>query len=140
MLAEGLLEPLLQQVIAEEMKKAAWHMSIIFRRGHCWVCGAPLLRVVGASRAVPYARFCSRECLLVKLDWEEDLELRFHWLHSRWSGGPGFKEEPLEEYLRSRMDEAMRRLPHSADVLAEVLIEILESLIDGCDKRLVSVI
>jgi len=28
MLAEGLLEPLLQQVIAEEMKKAAWEKLV----------------------------------------------------------------------------------------------------------------
>lgn len=60
--------------------------------------------------------------------FEEFVELKFLLINSRWSGGPGLREEPLEEYLRSRMCEAVRRLPDSADELAEVLIEILR----GC--------
>jgi hypothetical protein len=110
-------------------------MTRLFQKGHCWVCGAPLREPHRGGEC------CSRrECRGTWAQYEEETELKFLVMNSRWSGGPGFKEEPLEEYLRDRMDEAMRRLPHSADVLAEVLIEILESLIDGCDKRLVSVI
>ena len=108
-------------------------MSTLFRRGHCWVCGAPLLHRGGEC--------CSRrECRGSWAQYAEETELRFIHLNARWSGGAGFREELLEEYLRDRMLDAVRRLPHSADALAEVLIEILESLIDGCDKRLVWVI
>jgi hypothetical protein len=61
---------------------------------------------------------------MVIVEFEEFTTLKFLLINSRYFGGPGFKEEPLEEYLRSRMWDAVRRLPHSADVLAEVLIEI----------------
>jgi hypothetical protein len=101
-------------------------MNALFKRGHCWVCGAPLFRLVGAWTR--YSDYCSRECRMKMVDFEEFTTLKFLLINSRCFGGAGFKEEPLEEYLRNRMWDAVRRSPHSADVLAEVLIEILEQL------------
>jgi hypothetical protein len=95
----------------------------VIKEGCCWTCGKPL----GASR-VQCAHYCSRECLLVMLDWEECTELRVLLTNSRWFGGAGFKEEPLEEYLRARMRDGVGALSTSSELLAEVLVEILR----GC--------
>jgi hypothetical protein len=45
--------------------------------------------------------------------------------NARWAGAPS-QEEAFGEYLRARMSEAVRRLPISADMLALVLVEIVE--------------
>jgi hypothetical protein len=44
---------------------------------------------------------------------------------SRWAGAPS-QEQMQKDYFRDRMWDGMRRLPHSEDVLGEVLIEIVE--------------
>jgi hypothetical protein len=41
-------------------------------------------------------------------------------------GGGANQEEALKEYLRQRMQKAVRHLSATADVLAEVLVEIVE--------------
>jgi len=46
---------------------------------------------------------------------------------SRWTGGKS-QAEIRAEYYRQRMWDAVRRLEHSADVLGEVLVEILAEL------------
>jgi hypothetical protein len=51
--------------------------------------------------------------------------LHFITINSRWAGVPT-QEQALKEYLRERMWEAVRRLSATADVLAEVLIQIME--------------
>lgn len=48
--------------------------------------------------------------------------LQFLLINLRWSGGAGFRT------LEQRMEEAVRRLPISWDLLAKLLIEILEIL------------
>jgi hypothetical protein len=47
--------------------------------------------------------------------------------NARWAGAPS-QEELQREYFRGRMWEAVRRLPHSEDVLAAVLAEIIEEM------------
>jgi hypothetical protein len=51
--------------------------------------------------------------------------LHFIIINSRWAGAPTH-EQALKEYLRERMWEAVRRLSVTAEVLGEVLVEILE--------------
>jgi hypothetical protein len=46
--------------------------------------------------------------------------LKFLLINLRWFGGAGFRT------LEQRMEEAVRRLPTSWDLLAELLIEVLE--------------
>jgi hypothetical protein len=93
-------------------------MSALFRKECCYVCGASLLKLVGAQ--IRYAHYCSRECLMVMLEFEEFTTLQFLLINLRWSGGTGFRT------LEQRMEEAVRRLPISWDLLAKLLIEILE--------------
>jgi hypothetical protein len=60
--------------------------------------------------------------------WVEDTDfLMLHLIvaNARWAGAPS-QEQVLEEYLRLRMQEAVRRLAVTADVLGEVLIEMIE--------------
>jgi hypothetical protein len=49
---------------------------------------------------------------------------------SRWTG----MAMTEEEYLRRRMQAAVRRLGHNADLLSEVLIEIMELLAEEADE------
>jgi hypothetical protein len=58
--------------------------------------------------------------------YEEETELRFIHLNSRWSGGPGF--ETLEDYLRAALIEVVEKLPQSEAPLAKVLAEIVEEM------------
>jgi|SRR5271157_4958469 len=88
----------------------------LFWSGCCQVCGEPL------REPHRWREYCSPKCRLVKLDFEECVELEFILNTSRWSGGAGW--QTLEE----RMAEAVRQLSRSADPLAEVLIEIVEIL------------
>jgi hypothetical protein len=60
--------------------------------------------------------------------YAEETTLKFLLLNCSWSGGPGFREEPLEQYLHERMRAAVRRLPHSEDLLADVLAEIVAEM------------
>jgi len=57
--------------------------------------------------------------------YEEHLALKFLVVNLRVFGGPGLREEPLEEYLRGRMCEAVGALSTSEELLAKVLIEII---------------
>jgi len=57
--------------------------------------------------------------------FEEFSTLQFILVNARWAGAPT-QEQALREYLRDRMWDAVRRLSSSADVLGEVLIEIIE--------------
>jgi hypothetical protein len=50
--------------------------------------------------------------------FEEFSTLRFIILNSRWAGA-STEEQALREYLSERLQKAIRRLPKSADVLAE---------------------
>jgi hypothetical protein len=56
---------------------------------------------------------------------EEFWTLHFILENARWAGAPSQKQVK-EEYLRLQMWEAVRRLWISADVLFEVLVEIIE--------------
>jgi hypothetical protein len=91
--------------------------GIPFAKGHCWVFGAPLFRLVGAWTR--YSHSCSRECRKM-VDFEEFATLKFLLINSRWFGGAGFRT------LEHRMEEAVRNLPISSDLLADLLITILE--------------
>jgi hypothetical protein len=57
---------------------------------------------------------------MVMVEFEEFATLRFILINSRWSGGAGFRT------LEERMEEAVRNLPISSELLALLLIEILE--------------
>jgi predicted nucleic acid-binding Zn ribbon protein len=87
----------------------------------CCVCGKPLCR--------EGAQYCSHSCRMIVADFEEFCALRFILLISRWAGAPS-QEEALRDYLRQRMWEAVRRLPNSADILSEVLVEIAEIIVE----------
>jgi hypothetical protein len=87
-------------------------MGAVFKKGCCWVCGAPLS---GAG-----TRCCSRERRARMADFEEFAELRFILLNSRCFGGAGFRT------FEEKMQEAVRQLSISADLLAQLLIELHE--------------
>ncbi|SRR5260221_7287418 len=70
-------------------------------------------------------RCCSRACRIVWAELEEFWRLHFLLTNARWAGAPS-EEQLLKEYFRNRLWDAVRRLPHSAELLAEVLIEIVE--------------
>jgi hypothetical protein len=55
-----------------------------------------------------------------KVDFEEFATLKFLLINSRWFGGAGFRT------LEQRMEEAVERLPIGSELLALLLIEILE--------------
>jgi hypothetical protein len=54
------------------------------------------------------------------VDFEEFATLKFLLINSRWFGGAGFRT------LEPRMEEAVRNLPISSELLADLLITILE--------------
>ncbi len=95
-------------------------MSAVFKKGCCWVCGEPLFRLVGAWPR--YSHYCSRECRIKMVDFEEFATLKFLLINSRWFGGAGFRT------LEQRMEEAVERLPIGSELLALLLIEIFEIL------------
>jgi hypothetical protein len=53
--------------------------------------------------------------------------LRFILANARWAGGSS-QAELRKEYFRERLLDGIRRLPHTADLLVEVLVEIIEEL------------
>jgi hypothetical protein len=56
----------------------------------------------------------------------EDFEtLRLMLSINRWTGGKSQKQLQ-KEYFKERLWDGVRRLPHSDDVLAEVLVEIIQ--------------
>jgi hypothetical protein len=110
-------------------------MSTLFKRGHCWVCGEPLLKLVGAQKR--FSHCCSRYCRMMMADFEEFETLKFLLFNSRWLGGAGFRT------LEQRMEEAVRNLPIGSELLALLLIELLEILdrrsIKKVDARICSI-
>ena len=62
---------------------------------------------------------------MVRSDCEDWTTLKFILLNSRWSGGNGFRT------LEERMAEAVEQLPIGSELLALLLIEILEILGQG---------
>jgi hypothetical protein len=83
----------------------------------CLVCEAPHVRRGGT---------CSRrECRAIVAEFHDFSMLQFILGTARWAGAPS-QEEMAREYFRQRMWDGIRRLPHSADLLGEVLAEILE--------------
>lgn len=81
----------------------------------CMVCQNPFVASKGTARC------CARpECRGFMADFEEFSALRFILVNVRWAGGDGL-ESP-----REWMELAIDRLPVSADLLAKVLIELLE--------------
>ena len=56
-------------------------------------------------------------------DFTEFAQLQFVLRNARWAGAPS-QEQIRKEYFRERLWSGIRRLPHSEDVLAEVLAEI----------------
>jgi hypothetical protein len=95
----------------------------------CEVCER---QFISAKRS---ARCCSRkDCRALVMDFDCFLQLQAILKTSHWAGGLN-QEESLQKYLEERMWEAVRRLPHSEDLLGEVLVEILEELLEaapGC--------
>jgi hypothetical protein len=65
---------------------------------------------------------------MMMAQYEEETTLKFLLINLHVFGGPGFKEEPLEDYLRAAMTEAVERLPQSEDLLAKLLAEIVEEM------------
>jgi hypothetical protein len=57
---------------------------------------------------------------MVMAEFEEFTTLKFLLINLRWSGGTGFRT------LEQRMEEAVERLPIGSELLALLLIEILE--------------
>jgi hypothetical protein len=72
------------------------------------------------------ARCCGRkDCLLILASFDDFATLQFILGNARWAGAPS-REEIRKAYYRERMCDGVRGLPHSEDVLAKVLIEIVE--------------
>ena len=69
---------------------------------------------------------CSRECRMMLAEFEDFSTLRFVLENSRWAGALS-EEEMRKQYLRDRLSRGIQRLPHSEDVLAEVLIDLRNS-------------
>lgn len=85
---------------------------------HCSVCGEPLFRT---------GRYCSQSCRMLWAECVSLFTLQFILGNARWAGAPS--QAAMErEYFHQRMWEAVRRLPHSEDVLVEVLSEIAEQI------------
>jgi hypothetical protein len=74
------------------------------------------------------ARCCRRhECHATEAEFAEFYTLQSILGMARWAGAPS-EDEMRAKYYEERMWEAMRRLPHSEDPLAAVLVEILGEL------------
>src|SRR5437016_2357885 len=73
----------------------------------CSVCRVCAETFVGAGQC------CSRACRVLLAELEEFWTLHSILVTARWAGAP-----TVEEYLRSRMWEAVRVLPHSEERLA----------------------
>jgi hypothetical protein len=61
------------------------------------------------------------------MEFEDFSALHLILKNAHWAGGPS-QEERQEAYFRERMWDAVRRLWRSAELLGEVLIEILEEM------------
>jgi hypothetical protein len=90
-------------------------MNTLPRDRYC-VCSGLLSR---SSR-----RYCSPACRSLIAEFYEFSTLQFILINLRCGGAN--QEEALKEYLRQQMQKAVRHLSAKADLLAEVLIEIVE--------------
>jgi hypothetical protein len=93
----------------------------VLRLKRCEVCGRMHVRS-GAT--------CSRECRMMLAEFTEFYMLEGMLSISRWTGGKS-QEQLHREYYDQQMWDAVRRLPQSADALAEALIEILAELAEA---------
>jgi hypothetical protein len=71
-----------------------------------------IIEISGRAAAVRYSHYCSRECMMVMVEFEEFTTLKFILINSRWSGGVGFRT------LEEKMQEAVEQLPIDEGVLA----------------------
>ena len=60
-------------------------------------------------------------------EFEDFIVLRSILGNSRWAGGPS-QEEMWKEYFQDRLWSAVKRLPHSEDLLVQTLCEIIEEV------------
>jgi len=96
-------------------------MNVEYLR-RCEVCGEAF---ISAKRN---ARCCRRhECHAAAAEFTEFITLKGMLSISRWTGGQS-QEQLHRQYYAQQLWNAVRRLSHSEDVLAAVLIEILEEL------------
>ena len=95
------------------------------KRSNCCACGKPLSSPRGT-------RYCSRQCRMFWVSWVEFYKLRFILLNSRWAGGAE-SGRGSPGYLRQRMWDAVRRLSSSADLLGEVIVEIVEIIAEEAE-------
>jgi hypothetical protein len=70
---------------------------------------------------------CSRDCLRILASFNDFTTLQFILANARWAGAPS-QEQMQREYLQERMWAAVRRLPHSEDLLVQTLCEIIEEV------------
>jgi hypothetical protein len=91
-------------------------MNTIFQKGRCQACGGVL------PQPRRWKEFCSSECRMMRAEFEGFCALEFITTNARWAGSNGC--ETVEEM----MELAVRRLPESEELLATLLIEILEDL------------
>jgi hypothetical protein len=70
---------------------------------------------------------CSWDCLVILAEFEDFSALKFVLGNARWAGAPS-QEQMQREYLQERMWAAVRRLPHSEDLLVQTLCEIIEEV------------
>lgn len=89
--------------------------GVLFEK-RCLVCQEPLLKARG--------RYCSRLCCAAHAAFIDLYEFHATVLDWRWCNRN--TSEPSQQYFERRMREAVRHLSESADLLAEVLIEIAE--------------
>ena len=86
----------------------------------CEVCDTPFLT------AKRNARCCTRkDCRAIAAEFDSFYTLECILGAAPWAGAPSQKEMQ-KEYFKERMWDGLRRLPHSDDLLGEVLIEIVE--------------
>jgi hypothetical protein len=84
----------------------------------CPACGAMHIRS---------GETCSRDCLMIWAEFNDFTTLRGILTNARWAGAQT-EAEMLKEYFRKRMCYGVRRLVHSEDALAAVLIEIVAEM------------
>ena len=84
----------------------------------CLVCGQMHVRS---------GQTCSRDCLMILATFNDFITLRGILENAHWAGARS-QAELERKYLQERMWAAIRRLPHSEDLLIETLCEIIEDL------------